>query len=519
MALNLQDWLAYTKAADLANVADERFNELRAAWDAYYGRNPKPLAVEQRPGQPAIDDNIALNCTALIVDEAVSALTGNGLIMEIEPVETSMPVTSNQPAAGDAEGDDQTEPTERSETDETSPEELWWEAIAKANRFDILLHNTAVNGAVCGHMYWKISPKSGVTGNVPRIINLNPAMVSVSCNEEDMAEVWAYCIRFEVKTAGAVKQRLEVIAKGEQGTLIVDPTGGVEIIPDASAVEASHWTISDYDFNGHNKTWVLTNTIIWPYPFAPIVDAENLPDPCQYYGKADLTAAVIEMDKAVDRAASIINRVCRVVGFPRPIASGISPNQAAKLKDAKIGEAFFLESKDAKITMLEMAGDLTALANWYKQLKSSLLAAGAMPDLDTDKMDSIGKLSALAMKILFSKQERRVMLKRLNFETLISETIRRLRVITNQAEAVKIEFRWPSVIPANTKEDLEVATMKNAIGVSKDTLVAELGYDAADEAMKREDENSKAAELAGIAFGAGNMGLGNPPPGELNANG
>lgn len=474
MALNLQDWLAYTKAVDLANVSDERFNELRCAWDAYYGRNPKPLALEQRSGQSAIDDNIALNTAALIVDEAVAALTGNGLVMEIEP----------------ADEEDQTQSDEASKEHEKSPEELWWEPISKSNRFDILLHNTAVNGAVCGHMYWKISPKSGVTGDVPRIINLNPATVSVSCNEEDMAEVWAYCIRFEVKTAGGLKQRLEVIAKGEPGTLLVGATGTVEVIPDPNMAQASHWTISDYDYNNHNRTWILTNTIIWPYPFAPIIDAENLPDPCQYYGKADLTPAVIEMDKAVDRSASIINRVCRVVGFPRPIASGISPNQAAKLKDAKIGEAFFLESKDASINMLEMRGDLTALGNWYKQLKSSLLAAGAMPDLDTDKMDSIGKLSALAMRILFSKQERRVMLKRLNLETMISETIRRLRIITNQPEAVKIEYRWPSVIPANTKEDLEVALMKNDIGVSQDTLLQELGYDADTEAGKREIEKA-----------------------------
>ena len=501
MAINLQDWLVYTKANDLANIADERFNELMAAWDAYYGRHPKPLAIEVRQNQGPIDDNVSLNSAQSIVDTAVAALTGEGLEIEINGAEVAAEGGA-EPAAEDDTG------AGAIDTEDDSPEELWWEPIAEANRFDILLHNTALNGAVCGHLFWKILPSSPVTGDgKPRIINLNPAMVSVSCNEEDMAEVWAYQIRYEIKGTGKPKQRLEVISRGEAG-LAPDGTGGVVVVPSADNTgKSKYWVITDYDYAGDSRAWVQVSQVIWPYEFAPIIDAENLPDPSRYYGMADLRPSVIDMDKAIDRVASIINRVCRIVGHPRPVATGVDAKQAGAFKEAKIGDTYFLPNPEAKMMMLEMAGDLSALGEQYQRLTSALMRSTATPDIDTNKLGDVGKLSALAMKILYAPQERRVYLKRLNFEALITNTIKRLRVITGQSEAISISYHWPNVTPANQVEDVEVAVKKNMLGISMDTLIAELGYNPAEEAAKRELESQSAGAIAEAAFNAGSFNL------------
>jgi len=458
MAIPIGDLLTISRAMVKRDSCTARDLWLKQAWDAYEGNMEKPLEVypelNHKNQQRNIDDNVLLDFAAMVVDEGVNALIGKGVQIGVNPIEA----------------------VEGEESPDISPAELAWNKIAQANQFDLLLHKTAISGSVTGHVYWKLLPSSSITGGYPRIVNWDTANVITLTNPDDKDEVWEYQHQWiSTDDEGKSFDRLERICRVQSEDI------------------DEHWQILNYRSDTGKQKWELIDSVDWTGTFGPILDIQNLPDPRNYYGVSDLKPTILDLAHAINRIASIINRVARLNGFPRMYGVAVTPEQLKSVSGLPSDRVFAFPNEQARLEYLELQASIQQLIEVYDKWVSAFHAQSKVPEIVTGKIDKLGPLSGLAMQILYAPIEMKTFLKRLTYGILIKEAVRRLLILSElpvNTEDLKVDLHWSSIVPRNIKEEAESNLLKQDIGVSTDTLLEEMGYDAEEESQKREIEKA-----------------------------
>lgn len=420
----------------------------------------RPLKVEA--GKP--DDNVALNYAELIVDKGVAFLFGQDLKLSV----------------GDAA--DKTASPE-----ETYLEEVWPEDVRAEDLVDL-----ATNGGIFGHVWAKIA----VENNVPSVVVGDPECYTAEWAPDNYKKAVRYLNTYRTTVDSKPVLRREnsyPLAGGQTWQIDLEQS-----TPDA-------------------PTWTVIESYPWPYPFAPVVHCKNLPTPNQFYGKADLTRHVLALMYYINRVNSLINRIVRSHAAPKPIATG----QAKVEMEMGTDQMLFLPNPNAKIALLEMTGDLEQARNFRKDLREALAEITHVPEVTTGKTDNVGQLSGRAMRILYGPLIDQTAKKRRLYGRLIKQLVGNLLVIGRKAPAaagalggqkVKVNVHWGDALPADEKEQAEVAVMKKQVGFSNDTLISELGGDPETERTQRKkDADETAANFmdqldrggAGLPGGAG----------------
>lgn len=426
----------------LPTAAQDARQQLLAKSLAYYdGDQPKSL-LKTKPGGP--DDNTAVNYAAVIVDKGVSFLFGAELDIEI--------------------GD------ENDEAGEANLEELWPEDLRHVDLIEL-----ATNGAIFGHAWAKLVLDNGR----PSVSVLDPLNLSAEWDSRDYRRVMRYRNQYNT----------------------TDEAGNPIVWREDTERDGAAWAIKEYWSRPDMSGWTLVSTTAWPWPFAPVFECKNLPKANEYYGRADLSKYVLHLCYYLARTDSLINRIIRAHASPKPIAQGIAE------QDLKTGtdDVLYLPSPDQKLSLLEMTGDLAGALAFRKQLREALAEVSQVPEIATGKMESLGQLSGLALKILYGPLVDRTTQKRRLYGRLIKSLVRALFVIAGQAEP-RVELHWPQPVPGDDVEAANVALLKKQIGVSADTLLREMGYDAEKEIEKSADEAEEALARQERAF---NRGQGN----------
>src|SRR5690606_25687824 len=134
------------------------------------------------------DDNITINLVELLIDKGVSSLVGTN---EQGTVEGVLFDIVDRPG----------EPGFRGNGILDNPAQDALDQIWTVNRRDILLHKAVMNAAVCGHAFLKVIPDGARdmdTGEkvLPRLVNLNPDIISVFWDESDYERVLWYRIEY-----------------------------------------------------------------------------------------------------------------------------------------------------------------------------------------------------------------------------------------------------------------------------------------------------------------------------------
>lgn len=409
---------------------------------AYYDGDEPKNLLKTKPGGP--DDNTVVNCAATIVDKGVAFLFGEELDIEI--------------------GD------EDDETGEGILNDLWPE---DARHVDLIELGT--NGGVFGHAWAKIVLDNGQ----PSVLILDPLNMSAEWDRRDYRRVNLYRNQYNT----------------------TDDAGNPIVWREDTERAGAQWVIKEYWSRPDMSGWVLQGTTDWPWPFAPVFECKNLPKPNEYYGKADLSKYVLHLCYYLARTDSLINRIIRAHASPKPIARGIAE------QDLKTGtdDVLFLPSPEQDLKLLEMEGDLAGALAFRKQLRESLAEVSQVPEIATGKTESLGQLSGLALKILYGPLVDRTAQKRRLYGRLIKSLVRALFVVAGQEEP-DVELHWPESVPSDSVEAANVTLLKKQIGVSVDTLLREMGYDAETELDKGASEAEEALARQERAF---NRGQGN----------
>lgn len=426
-----------------ARAADEleRQVRMRAAWKAYLGQDDKPLRVE--PGRP--DDNAQANYARVIVDKGVAFLFGQDVTFELD------------------------------ETART-PAEEWLDGCYREHGGMLLLQKLALNGAVCGHAWAKIAPADQHSA-YPRVIVLDPATVTVGLAVDDIERVEWYRIQYNA----------------------VDPQSGEAVVRRQTIERAGAiWQITDEESRG-GSNWRVVSSAPWPYAWPPIVDCQNLPLPNVYYGLSDLEPDVLQLNHNIDFVLSNIQRIIRFHAHPKTWAKGVLDRELRVSPD----EMVIFQDAQAELHNLEMQSDLSSSIAFHDRLCQTLHEVTRVPEIATGKLQGVGALSGLALQILYQPLIEKTEVKRRTYGGLIVEMNRRLLALGGWGDDEITKIHWPELLPADTMAERQTALLDKELGVSRDTLIGQLGYDPDLEKRKRSEEQASMAEQFLTAFDRG----------------
>lgn len=444
---------------------EERLARIQKAWQAYGGDSPKPLKATK--SDPRADDNIRLNFSRLIVNKSVSFLFGTDLCFEVDPTEKEAHEKTGEPAP-------------------RSPEQKWLDGCWKANRKMTTLHRLGLNGGVTGDVFLKLKAANPARGRrFPRIVVLDPQNVQVRCRADDWEEVDSYLIQWHG----------------------VDPTANPPVavaFRQTIARDGAVWAITDEISRGGRGGWQTLQTERWPYPWAPVLHCQNLVSPNEYYGLADLEPDVLEANHTINFVESNLNRIIRIHAHPKTWGKGFQAGQMS----IGVDEMIVLPSEDGELRNLEMLGDLSSSLAHLAQLKDAYHEITRIPAVATGKVENLGQLSGLALRILYGPLVELTETKRLTYGELLDEANGRLLEMGGFGTEHEVAAHWPPVTPTDSYGDAQTGVLWDQLGVSNDTILQKLGFDPDAEQAKRAEEdatkaNVGAATLEGFDNGAG----------------
>jgi hypothetical protein len=434
----------YDDPASLERLANDeqqaRTKQIDAAWDYYEGRHKKPLKV--RAGQ--VDDNVILNVSRKVIEQAVSLLFGKTPGLEI----------------GD-KGD--------------QPEDVRLAEIWEANHQDILLHNMALQGALTGHVFVKLQPEvapasQGVSG--VRFVLLNPRMVSVFWRPDDMGQVTAYTISY---TDGDADFRQDMIDEGDV------------------------WLVRDLR-KERGRGWEVVNEVVWGWPWAPMVEWQNLPDPEEYYGDPDLVRP--ELNDAINFLASNTNRIIKFHAHPKTVGIGM---RASDLQETTVDGFWSVPNPAATINNLEMQSDLSSSMGYLQMLEGWFFSEHRAVDMTSFAKD-LGNITNFGLHTLYKDAMDKLETKRSLYGAALADMSERALALVGMTARPVVS--WPDPLPFNDQE--EIAGIQTEIGLgilSRETAASLRGRDWEQEQERIEQEAAAEDNIGARLMRAFDQGL------------
>lgn len=450
MELSANEKLARQRRLNAEKARKER---IARAWLYYDGEAPKPLRTIGPDKKPLPhDDNVRVNFAELIVNTGVGYLFGDKLDISLDG------------------------------EDERSPDEQWLDTVLPMRQRMLDFQKLAINGGVTGHTFSRLllpDPANGFPE--PRVIVLDPGIVTATWDPRDIDRVLRYKIRFEGDDPDSGKPR-------QYETLIERDGAG--------------WHITDLEGGVDDRALDVTAEAPWPFPFAPIVHSQNIPKPNEFWGEPDLDDDILDLITKIDGMWSNINKVLRLYTKPPTFAKGLQPSDLATL-NANPDGINLLPGTESSIETLNPQLQIDQALAAKSQLTAALHELVMLPEIATGKLDDVGQLSSLAMTVLFAPLVQITRWKRLTYGLHVEQIVRRLLVLSGRAEVEPI-LGWSPIIPTDPKTQAETAQIDADLGASKRTLLEQRGYDADKEEQRRSKEqtNLGSALLDNFADGA-----------------
>ncbi len=383
--------------------------QLHARNLAYYdGDHRKPLKV-----RGYADNNVILNLAGQAVDRTVAFLFPDMPTLELD-----------------------------ADTTTTDSDEIWLSQAWKANGGPVLLANTALAGALDGHVFLRVIPDDPY----PRIVLLNGATVLAYWDADDLSRLLWYEIAYS-RRGQTVRQ-----------DIVYQP-------------ESERWLITDYVYTA-GKWQISGMPTPWPYPLGPVIDFQHLPRPHRYYGQHELAHA--SLNDAVNKVASDVKAILRTHASPRTIGTGV---QASAVQETAIDSFWAIPNESARVYNLEMASDLASSMAFMQFLADSFLAQSRVSMLRGGP-DQFKNITNLGIKAAFLDMIAKNEVLRRQYGGGIAEISKRLLMIGGRAFNVEPVIRWPSALPISEVEAAQVAQSELAMGVlSRETAAGKLGLD------------------------------------------
>jgi hypothetical protein len=403
-----------------AAEVDGRLAGYRKRREYYDGTQAQSLktAVNQA------NDNLVINLCRYIVDKGAAFLFGKEVTWQLE------------------EGD-------------TTPAEETLKQIWQRNKKMTFLLKAATSGGIFGHVFIKILPDFYGNG-IARLIKIDPEYVTVYYAGDDIETALGYCVQWEERDiANKSIVRRTIIMKD----------------PDTGKWSENHY-VSSYATNGQWRSDPQYPDIDpWPYPWAPMIDCQNIPAPDTFYGLSDLED--IDEQDALNFVASKINRILRYHSHPKTWGRGFDESQLQIDPD----KMMIIRGTTGEIQNLEMQSDLSSSLAFYQVLQQGFMRAGRVPNLDPQTL-TIGAQSGFALRILHGDLLEKTEAKRRTYGDMLIELNRRLLELAGHGDGNICRIDWQDPLPENAAErQTEDAFELDRGIVAKSTVQSRRGID------------------------------------------
>ncbi|HET9109931.1 MAG TPA: phage portal protein [Ktedonobacterales bacterium] len=519
---------------DPSPADQQRRRETQRAWAAYRGEFPEVFKSES--GQPS--DNIRANRCAAIVDKGVSWLAGRELTLSVTP--------SDEDGVENAAAAESATPTHTVESDgsitlvtpngptpakpspaagqPSDPRVARWEAALRqvwgaSDDMMTLFTMLAMNGAVSGHAYLKIVWDS-TRMQYPRFAPLDSQNVYVVTDPDDCNRAVVYVIEYRASLGLTSAGQPRVITK-RQVIALVDPDGNARLLGGEDADDT--WTITNYwreepdtatasggsfgSLNANQSAWRQSGpAVVWPYPFPPIVDAMNLPNPNEYYGLPDLPPALIDLNERLQFVESNIAKIIKSHAHPWVFASGCDPSAIRNEPGVVQG----LPSPESKVFAVSASGDLTASMAFAETLRADMDEQSRVPAIALGRQETLprGQMSGVALELLFQPLIEKTQLKQRLYGQLIRKASAYALTLLGLIDAprdVEIDIHWPDLLPNDDLALGQLLVQLQQVGFSQHTLIRRADGDPDEEAAWKAEEAQ--AQTLAAARGQGMPGL------------
>ena len=390
------------------------------------GRQGRQLAVKHL--QP--DDNIVMNFTGLVVDRSVSMLFGKG-------------ITFDYPS---------------------DAVEEYLNGVYGANRKEIFLHKVGTTGAESGTWFVKIVPNGKVYSGVvyPRLVVLDPVLMTMETQPDDIENVIAYNITYMVK-------------RGKDDVVFRERT---------YLNDAGRWQIDSGIIKG--EKFIVENSAMWEFDFPPIIHGQNLTNIESPYGDPDVTPDVIELQDRLNLTSSNISKILRLHAHPILIGKGFAGQGPIDIDPGKLLNT--TETQD--IYAVEMQSDLASSQQYMLTMRQALFDVTRTVDISSMN-DKLGALTNFGLRVLYQDSLSKNNTKQQLYGDALLELNRRLLYLGGMAvEEGHIE--WPDPLPSNEVEETQSLKfeLENDL-VSHETASDKRGYDYENESAKIDGEKAR----------------------------
>lgn len=359
-----------------------------------------------------------------------------------------------------------------------------------------LLHKLAQNGLLSGQAFLRIVPNQD--GSI-RLIAIDPMTVFVQTVPGDCETVWLYCIEYccEESIGGKPIQRYyrEEIRR-------VDPQNNDPDSQDVSLDKDTTWMAQNWTRVGDKGAWTLNgDPIPWPYSYCPIQSCQNRVRANSFWGDADTTKGLIRLNKIINFVLSNINKIVKIHAGPLLYSVGVGEGQT----DTAPGKITNLPNPDSKIDAVQITTDLPNAHVFLDKLRGVGERLTSVPGLASGVTQNMpNQISGIALETMCMALLNLVDEKHCTYGELIIDTSKAIFELSNMSPEIDVELGWQNPLPNDKLAKLQGAVLAQQIGVSKTTLLRELGYDPEQEAELKKQED----EAAMVAF---SRGQGMPP--------
>ncbi len=446
---------------EITDADKARIQTIQYAWQAYHGQLAEPLT--KMPGQP--NDNVMSNRCQPPVDRGADFLFG-------KPVEITIERGGNEQM--------------QSFLDKT-----WGKTETRLP----LLQKFCKSGGVAGQAFLRIMPEKN---NTFRLIVVDPSTISVQTSPQDCETVELYCI--EYSTTEKINNKDATVYYREEIVRIDRDNDGDDGDPFAD-VDAS-WEIRHWKRIGDRGNWAeIGGMIDWPYNFPPLFSNQNLDEPHSFWGMSDITPDYIGMNTALNLIMSIINRTNKLYGQPILFATGV----AESVFDIQPGRIIGLPTDQSKIMAVNFTSDLTNALAFADSIRMAMDEQSAVSAaLGSGHTLPRGQLSGITMELLFMSIIQKTEKKRCLYGKTIIDVSKALLILAGYIQSpddVDITLTWQAMLPNDDLASAQTALAKKSVGVSTETVLNELGYNADDEMERSQEEYQQ--ELVNATRGQG----------------
>lgn len=424
-ALRLRSWLTDGGYFQGNGAEQNRLEQIMLLQE--YSRGNQRQALPVKLGKP--NDNVTLNMVGKVVNKSVAMLFGGEIEFNIQDPANAVYLN-----------------------------EQW-----SRNRKPIFLHKLGRTGAESGTVYIEVV-KDGYGDGRHRLISLNPSMMRIDTDPEDVERVIRYVQAWAIQRDGKTVMRRRIVERARSE----DGEGGVKYTDD--------WTVELQENKG--REWVLVEATAWPLPFPPILHGQNLPVDDSPYGESDIED-VIGLQDSVNYIASNIKKIIRYHAHPKTIGKGFRSEEG---KPQEVGADVMIYGipVEGDVFNLEMQSDLSGTREYLNFLVQNIFSLSSTVDLSSLK-DKLGQLTNFAVRVLYQDASEKLAVKRDLYGEMLTEINRRLLALkgANYEETDGGQVVWPEdVTPQNELEEAQAVRSDLEVGlVSKRTASIQRGYD------------------------------------------